>query len=239
MQSLSWTTWSRKALPMVFDTARPKYKQNTTWLGMCGRNVVRKSTPKVNILQVFMIDFPEISSWWITTRNPMVRTKVQRVGWTCKRRPYISIHFRGKEKIQRTMVSYSGQSRQKWAYEASTWSQSRSHDNKSLTPRIRRTNWRAHPSRWRLLVQRSSWPTYRMVVVVRILMELKVSSQNFFLLESLFCYSWFRLQLRAIHCYRRGVWREHPHTVIFSCTSPSLLSYGALPFFRWSWTCRR
>ena len=27
---------------MVLDTARPKYKENTTWLGMRGRDVVRK-----------------------------------------------------------------------------------------------------------------------------------------------------------------------------------------------------
>ena len=45
---------------MVLDTARPRYKENVTWLGMCGRDVVRKSTPKVNILQVFTIDFSEI-----------------------------------------------------------------------------------------------------------------------------------------------------------------------------------
>ena len=39
---------------MVLDMARPKFKENTTWLA------VRKSTPKVNILQVFTIDFSEI-----------------------------------------------------------------------------------------------------------------------------------------------------------------------------------
>ena len=48
------------ATVMVLDTARPKYKENTTWLGMRGRDAVRKSTPKVNILQVFTIDFSEI-----------------------------------------------------------------------------------------------------------------------------------------------------------------------------------
>ena len=32
----------------------------------------------------------------------------------------------------------------------------------------------------------------------------------FFLLRYLFCYSWFRLQLIAIHCNRRVVWTEHP-----------------------------
>ena len=60
MQSLSRTTWSRKALPMVLNTARPKYKENTTWPGMRGRDAVRKSTINVNILQVFAIDFSEI-----------------------------------------------------------------------------------------------------------------------------------------------------------------------------------
>ena len=45
---------------MVLDTERPKYKENTTWLGMRGRDAARKSTPNVNILQVFTIDFSEI-----------------------------------------------------------------------------------------------------------------------------------------------------------------------------------
>ena len=45
---------------MVLDTARPRYKENTIWLGMRGRDAARKSTPKVNILQVFTIDFSEI-----------------------------------------------------------------------------------------------------------------------------------------------------------------------------------
>ena len=60
---------------------------------------------------------------------------------------YIQTHSRGKEKTQRSMNSYSEQSSQKWAYEGSIWLRSRCHDEKSLTPRIRRTNWRAHPSR--------------------------------------------------------------------------------------------
>ena len=42
---------------MVLDTARPRYKENTTWRGMRGRDAVRKPTPKVNIFQVFTIDF--------------------------------------------------------------------------------------------------------------------------------------------------------------------------------------
>ena len=45
---------------MVLDTARPRFKENATWLGMRGRDAVRKSTPKVNTSQVFTIDFSEI-----------------------------------------------------------------------------------------------------------------------------------------------------------------------------------
>ena len=45
---------------MVLDMAKPKYKESTTWLRMRGRDAVRKSTLKVNILQVFTIDFSEI-----------------------------------------------------------------------------------------------------------------------------------------------------------------------------------
>ena len=37
-----------------------KYKKSTIWLGMRGRDAVRKSTLKVNFLQLFTIDFSEI-----------------------------------------------------------------------------------------------------------------------------------------------------------------------------------
>ena len=45
---------------MVLDTARPKYNGSTTWLGMRGRDAVKKSTLKVNFAQVFTIHFSEI-----------------------------------------------------------------------------------------------------------------------------------------------------------------------------------
>ena len=45
---------------MVLDMAKPKNKQSTVWLGMRGRDAARKLTLKVNILQVFTIDFSEI-----------------------------------------------------------------------------------------------------------------------------------------------------------------------------------
>ena len=45
---------------MVLDMAKPKNKQSTIWPGVRGRGDARKLTLKVNILQVFTIDFSEI-----------------------------------------------------------------------------------------------------------------------------------------------------------------------------------
>ena len=75
---------------MVLDNARPQYKENTMWPGMRGRDAVRKSTPKVNILEVFTIDFSEIqlivnhnSQWdgqnksaksWMNSRKKTIHT---------------------------------------------------------------------------------------------------------------------------------------------------------------------
>ena len=42
------------------DTARPKYKENTTWLGMRGRDAARKLTLKVDLRQDFANDSSEI-----------------------------------------------------------------------------------------------------------------------------------------------------------------------------------
>ena len=43
----------KKGVAMVLDTARPKYKEKTTWLGMRGRDAAKELTLKVNTLQVF------------------------------------------------------------------------------------------------------------------------------------------------------------------------------------------
>ena len=62
---------------MVLDTARPRYKENTTWLGMRGRDAERKSTPKVNMFLVFTID----SCVPVCRESQLeVRTKVKRAG---------------------------------------------------------------------------------------------------------------------------------------------------------------
>ena len=63
---------------MLLDTARPRYKENTTCLGMRGRDAARKSTPKVNTLQIFTIDVQRSSLSCITTRVRIVRTSAKR-----------------------------------------------------------------------------------------------------------------------------------------------------------------
>ena len=202
---------------MVLDTARPKYRENTTWFGTRGKDAVKKSTPVVNIFQVFTIDCQRSSSSWITTRNRMVRTEVQS-GMNLRKKTNIQTHSRGKEKIPRTMVSNFEQRRQKWAYETSIWFSSRCLNEKSSTPRVRRTSWSACPSRstkthttrTRIFLrhlssarfdQHTGWQYWfsspSSSLVARIRMELEVSSLFFlarisFLLQLGFVYSWWR-----------------------------------------------
>ena len=53
------------------------------------------------------------------------------------------------------------------------------------------------------------------------------SELTFFFAQISFCYSWFRLQSIGIHCNRRGVWTEHPHSAFFShiCILSSLCTH--------------
>ena len=60
MHSLSRTTWFRKGVVMVLDSAKPKNRKSTKKPGMRGRDAARKLTLKVDILQEFTIDFSEI-----------------------------------------------------------------------------------------------------------------------------------------------------------------------------------
>ena len=144
---------------------------------------------------------------------------------------HVNFYCRGKEKTRKTIASYSEQNKQKWAYEASIWLQSRCHDKKSFTHECEEPIEKSPPSKstktnttrtrtilQRLLLHRSSWSTYwmttlafisRFLVEVRIRIELEVRTQFFFWTNSLF---WLRLQLIAIHFNRPCVWTEHPHS---------------------------
>ena len=107
------------ALPMVLDTARPRYEENAAWLGMRGRDAVRKSAPKVNILQVFTMDFSEIQFY---------RESQLAIGWSeqkCK-----EWDEPAKEDLHTNSLQRKGEDNgqwyftlnkagKKWAYEAS------------------------------------------------------------------------------------------------------------------------
>ena len=193
---------------MVLDMARPKNKQSTIWPRMRGREVARTSTRKVNILQVFTIDFSEIKS--IVNRNSQSDGQNKK----CKEWDELAqedhtyrLTPEEKEKIPRTMVSYLEQGRQKWAYETSIWLQSRCHDEKSLAPRIRRTNWRAHPSR---STKTTMAFIFKHNVVGQVWVELEVSSY-FSIVQISFCYRWFHLQSIAIHWNQREVQTDTTH----------------------------
>ena len=144
----------------------------TTRLEMRGRDAVIKSTLKVNILQVFTIDFSEIQ--FVVNHNSQSDGQNRRAKSliNLQRRPYISSHSRGKENIPSTMVSYFEESRQKWAYETSIWFSSRRLDEKSSTPRIRRTSWKASPSR----STKTMAFIFKHMVVGQVWRELEVSS---------------------------------------------------------------
>ena len=148
---------------------------------------------------------------WITTRIRIDRTKVQGVGWTCKRRPHISSHSRGKEKVPGQWYLTLNKEDKKWTNEASIWLQSRCLDEKSFTPRIRRTNWRASPSR----STKTMAFIFKHIVVGQVWMELEGSSHFFLIAWISFCYSWFRLQSIAIHCDSRRVYTDTLHTRLF------------------------
>ena len=58
---------------MVLDTARPRYKENTSWLGMCGRDAARKLTLKVDLFAGNHDRF---------LRDPVYRESQLAIGWT-------------------------------------------------------------------------------------------------------------------------------------------------------------
>ena len=152
--------------------------------------------PKVNILQVFTIDFSEIH--FIVNHSSQSDGQKKCKEWDeFWKGPYMWTHSRGRRYKGQWYLTLNTAGKN----EASIWLQSPCLDEKSLTPRIRRTNWRAHPSRstktnatrtrsflWWLLLQRSSWPTYRMGILDAIFKFLVVVHiKNFFIwLRSLF-----------------------------------------------------
>ena len=99
---------------MVLDTARPKYKENNAWKRFC-KKVDSRGEHFTCIHDRFF-------------RDPVYRESQLAIGWSQQeskewdgfvKEDHIQTHSRGKEKILRTKISFSEQSRQKWVYEVS------------------------------------------------------------------------------------------------------------------------
>ena len=121
---------------MVLDTAKPKNRKSTIQPGMRGRDAARKLTLKVNILQVFTIDFLEIHS--IVNHNSQSDGQNKK----CKEMDKLANedHTYRITKIPRTMVSHLEQVMQKWASATSTRFSSCCLSQKPSPPRVRRTS---------------------------------------------------------------------------------------------------
>ena len=113
MHSPSRTTWCSKRQDR-------RTKKSTIWTGMRGRDAARKSTLKLNNLQVFTIDFSEIKS--IVNHNSQSDGQNKSAKRWTNLQKKTTYHFTTEElkKIPRTMVSHLEQVRQKWAYATST-----------------------------------------------------------------------------------------------------------------------
>ena len=154
---------------MVLDMTKPKNK-NSTWPRIRGREYCEKVDSQGEHFTGIQRSIPQRSSLsWITTRNRMDRTNVQRVGRICTRRSNASLHSRGKEKMPRTMVSHFEQC----ICETSIRFSSCCLYEKSFAPRVRRTNWRVHYSR---TIQYMT-SHFKHIVVEQ---ELEMSSSKFF-----------------------------------------------------------
>ena len=106
---------------MVLNTARPKYKESTTLLGMRGRDAVRKWTLKVNILQVFTIDSSEIPKSIVNHNSQSDGQNQSAKRWTNLQKKILRIISlqRNLEDTKDNGISHLEQVRQKWAYETS------------------------------------------------------------------------------------------------------------------------
>ena len=209
----------QKALPMVLDTAKSKYKENTTWLGMRGRDAARKLTLKVNILQVFTIDFSEIQ--FIVNHNSQSdgQNNSAKSGMNLRKKTIHtnSLQRKREDTKDNGILLWTKQAKMglwnfdlmteplswwKIVYTTNQENQLKTHSSKSTKTHTTRTRNFLR----RLLVQRSSWSTYWMatlaftskfLVVVRIewswmwAHNFFCSNISFFVTVG-FVYSWWR-----------------------------------------------
>ena len=166
---------------------------------MRGRDAVRKSTLKVNILQVSTIDFSEIQ--FIVNHDS--QSDGQNKSWTNLQKKTIHIvsfqRKRGDTKDNGNLTM--NKMRQKWANETSIRFSSCCLYEKSSTPRVRRTKLKS-------LFLRNNTGCGIPLQAHRGGTSLNGIGKELIRIFSKwcsFCYSWFRLLSMATHCNRRRV----------------------------------
>ena len=222
MHSLSRTTSSRKGAVMVLDTAIPKNRKSTKWPGMRGRDAARKLTLKVDILQVhdrFL-------------RDPVHRESQLAIGWsqqkckewdelakedqTYKLTPEERRRYQGQWYLTLIKAGKNGPMKLRSDYRAAVMMINHLH-HESREP----VEEPIHPCQQRRIRQGQEVFSEDYFSSARVdqhtgwqywLSSTKSSwyasewswkwAHNFFARIS-FDYSWFRLQLIAIHCNRR------------------------------------
>ena len=191
--------------------AIPKYEESTTWLGMRGRDAVRKSTVKVNFLQVFTIDFSEIQ--FIVNHNSQSegQHKSAKSGMNLHKKTIqnISLQRKRKDTKDNGILLWTKQAKMGlWNFdlilEPQSWSKivdTTNQENKLKSVSIQiNTDDSIH-----LHARRGGTS----------LNGIGIELNNFLIAWISFCYSWFRLQSIAIHCNRREVLTDTPHTRLF------------------------
>ena len=184
---------------MVLDMARPKNKKSTIWPGMRGRDAARKSTLKVNNLQVFTIDFSEIQ--FIVNHNSQSdgQNKSAKSGMNLHKKTIhiVSLQRKRKDTKDNGISLWTKQAKMGlWNFDlifrACVLMKNRLHHESG-----EHVEELIHPDQYRRWHPSSSTSWWNK--------NWKWAHKNFWIDENSFCYGWFRLQSIAIHCNRRGV----------------------------------
>ena len=182
MHSLSRSMWWRK------DSTRQNQRTNRVPHGLeCVEEMLQESwLPRWTFYRYSRSISQRSNLSWITTRNRMDRTKVQRVGWTCKRRPYISSHSRGKEKQAKKCLWNFDLISEPLSWWKIVYTTNQENKLNSVSIQINKDDG-IH-----LQAHRGGTSLNGIGSELTIFLIAWIS----------FCYSWFRLQSIAIHCNR-------------------------------------
>ena len=108
---------------MVLDMAKPKNKKSTIWPGMRGRDAVTKSIPKVNILQVFTIDFSQIQFIVNHNSQPDGQNKIAKSGMNLRKKTIHtnSLHWKEEDTKDKGILFWTKHAKMgRWGFDLIT-----------------------------------------------------------------------------------------------------------------------